>query len=60
MLNYLDVLKVQRQLFDGELSMSDAQSRKLIAVVELYKALVGGWQPEPFSPENDDKKNEPI
>lgn len=43
-LNYLDVLDAQRQLFDAELSLSDAQSKKLKAVVQLYKALGGGWQ----------------
>ena len=42
-LNYLDVLDAQRQLFDAELSLSDAQSKKLKAVVQLYKSLGGGW-----------------
>ncbi len=43
-LSYLDVLDAQRQLFDAELSLSDAKSKKLNAVVQLYKALGGGWQ----------------
>ncbi len=43
-IGFLDVLDAQRQLFDAELSLSNAQSKKLNALVQLYKALGGGWQ----------------
>lgn len=43
-IGFLDVLDAQRQLFDAELSLSNAQTKKLNALVQLYKALGGGWQ----------------
>ena len=43
-IGFLDVLDAQRQLFDAELSLSNAQNKKLKALVQLYKALGGGWQ----------------
>ncbi|HSF03897.1 MAG TPA: efflux transporter outer membrane subunit, partial [Solirubrobacterales bacterium] len=41
---YLEVLDTERQLFDAELSLVQAQRDELLAVVQLYKALGGGWQ----------------
>ena len=43
-IGFLDVLDAQHQLFDAELLLSNAQSKKLNALVQLYKALGGGWQ----------------
>jgi multidrug efflux system outer membrane protein len=43
--SYLDVLDVQRSLFDAELSLSQAELRQLSAAVQLYKALGGSWKP---------------
>ena len=43
-IGFLDVLDAQRQRFDAELSLSNAQTKKLNALVQLYKALGGGWQ----------------
>jgi len=43
--NYLDVLDAQRQLFLAELDLAVATRDQLIAVVQLYKALGGGWDP---------------
>lgn len=40
---YLDVLDAQRQLFSAELDLSTATRNRLLAVVELYRALGGGW-----------------
>ena len=40
---YLEVLDVQRNLFDAELALSQAQLRQLTSAVQLYKALGGGW-----------------
>lgn len=41
--SYLDLLTVQRTLFDAELSLARTRRNQLIAVVKLYKALGGGW-----------------
>ena len=43
-INYLDVLDAQREYFDAQISLSNAIRDELIAVVQLYKALGGGWQ----------------
>lgn len=42
-INYLDVLDAQRSYFDAQISLSNAIRDEWIAVVELYKALGGGW-----------------
>jgi outer membrane protein, multidrug efflux system len=43
--NYLDVLIAQRNLFDAELSLASTRRLHLVSVVQLYKALGGGWSP---------------
>jgi outer membrane protein, multidrug efflux system len=43
--NYLDVLIAQRSLFDAELSLAATHRLHLVSVVQLYKALGGGWSP---------------
>jgi multidrug efflux system outer membrane protein len=40
---YLEVLDTERQLFDAELGLAQAQRDEVLAVVQLYKALGGGW-----------------
>lgn len=44
-LAYLDVLDAQRLLFDAQISVSVARENKLVALVQLYKAVGGGWDP---------------
>jgi multidrug efflux system outer membrane protein len=41
--SYLEVLDTERQLFDAELALVQAQRDELLAVVRLYRALGGGW-----------------
>ena len=41
--NYLDVLTAQRSLFDAELSLTATRRLHLVSIVQLYKALGGGW-----------------
>jgi len=41
--SYLEVLEVQRSLFDAELSLSDLTQSQLSSMMQLYKALGGGW-----------------
>ena len=42
---YLDVLIAQRNLFDAALSLASTRRLHLVSVVQLYKALGGGWLP---------------
>ncbi|HNA48843.1 MAG TPA: efflux transporter outer membrane subunit, partial [Nitrospira sp.] len=51
--NYLDVLIAQRNLFEAELALMGTHRLHLVSIVQLYKALGGGWTPEgqlPVSP----------
>lgn len=41
--NYLNLLDAQRVLLDAELNTSSVVRRQKVAVVQLYKALGGGW-----------------
>jgi len=43
--NYLEVLTAKRNLFDAELSLTATRRFTLVSVVQLYKALGGGWSP---------------
>jgi multidrug efflux system outer membrane protein len=44
--NYLDVLVSRRNLFEAELALTGSRRLHLVSVVQLYKALGGGWSPE--------------
>jgi multidrug efflux system outer membrane protein len=41
--SYLPVLDAQRNLFDGELVLARLRQRELASIVQLYRALGGGW-----------------
>ncbi|MGI9329894.1 MAG: efflux transporter outer membrane subunit [Gammaproteobacteria bacterium] len=43
--SYLEVLDSDRSLFDAELARSITRRRSLTAIVDLYTALGGGWDP---------------
>lgn len=43
--SYLDLLTVQRTLFDAELALAKTRRNQLVSMVKLYKALGGGWSP---------------
>jgi len=45
---YLEVLDAQRSLFDAEISETQSVRDQFVALIQLYKALGGGW---PQSPE---------
>lgn len=53
--NYLDVLVARRNLFEAELALSGTRRLHLVSVVQLYKALGGGWSPEMAEPKNQSK-----
>jgi len=42
--SYLEVLDADTRLFDAELGLAQAQLSELSALVEMYRALGGGWQ----------------
>jgi len=41
---YLEVLDGQRSLFDAELTLASARGNEYQSLVQLYRALGGGWQ----------------
>jgi NodT family efflux transporter outer membrane factor (OMF) lipoprotein len=45
--SYLQVLDAQRGLFRSELDLAALQRQELTAIVELYRALGGGWTGQP-------------
>jgi len=45
--SYLEVLDIERSLFSAEIAESETQRQSIIAIIDLYKALGGGWNPEP-------------
>jgi multidrug efflux system outer membrane protein len=42
--NYIEVLDAEELLYPAETSLAQAQRDQLLAVVNLYKALGGGWE----------------
>jgi len=42
---YLEVLDGQRSLFSAELTLAEARDAEYQSLVQLYRALGGGWQP---------------
>jgi NodT family efflux transporter outer membrane factor (OMF) lipoprotein len=42
--SYLQVLDAERNRFSGELTLAQLRKNELLSVVQLYRALGGGWQ----------------
>ena len=42
--SYLEVLDADTRLFIAELGMAEAERSELTGLVEIYRALGGGWQ----------------
>ncbi|HVZ21615.1 MAG TPA: efflux transporter outer membrane subunit [Vicinamibacterales bacterium] len=42
--SYLEVLDADTRLFNAQLGLADARLRELTSMVEIYRALGGGWQ----------------
>ena len=53
--NYLEVLVSRRNLFEAELALTSSRRLHLVSVVQLYKALGGGWSPDMDGPKVDSK-----
>ena len=45
-IRYIDFLDAERSFFDAQVEVNKAVLAKYLALVELYKALGGGWQSE--------------
>jgi multidrug efflux system outer membrane protein len=43
---YFEVLEAQQQLFPAEIALARTRRDQLVAVVDLYRALGGGWPAE--------------
>jgi len=46
--SYLEVLYNEQELFNAELELAQAQRNELLSIVQLYRALGGGWQSPPL------------
>jgi len=49
--SYYEVLEAQQQLFPAELNLARVERDQLLAIVQLYKALGGGWDVDQSSRE---------
>jgi multidrug efflux system outer membrane protein len=47
---YVEVLDAEQQLFPAEIALAEAERDQLLAVVQLYKALGGGWNQDGAQP----------
>jgi|SoiMetStandDraft_5_1073268.scaffolds.fasta_scaffold05690_2 outer membrane protein, multidrug efflux system len=45
--SYLEVLIADQELFERELDLATTRGSEMRALAQLYRALGGGWQPEP-------------
>lgn len=41
--SFLEVLDIERSLFEAELSLSELTQNQLSSTIQLYRALGGGW-----------------
>ena len=48
---YIELLDPQQQLFPAEIALTRARLQQLVTVVQLYKALGGGWAESEQAPE---------
>ena len=49
--SYLEVLYNEQELFNAELGLSQARLNETLSVIQLYRALGGGWVSENTAPE---------
>lgn len=52
-INYIDVLDAQRRYLEARIARMNAIRDEHLALVQLYKALGGGWKVKPSLPEED-------
>ena len=49
--SYLEVLDADTRLFNAELQLAQARQGELAALVEIYRSLGGGWEPDANGPQ---------
>jgi multidrug efflux system outer membrane protein len=47
---YYELLQVQQELYPAEVLLAQTQRDELVSIVQLYKALGGGWDLAPAAP----------
>ena len=57
--SYLPVLDAQRNLFQGELELARLRERELASIVQLYRALGGGWSQDAASTASTPPSDQP-
>ncbi|MDX2227802.1 MAG: efflux transporter outer membrane subunit [Verrucomicrobiae bacterium] len=55
LVTYLDVITTERDLLNAQLQLSQVHRAYLVAVVDLYKALGGGWDEVAPTPQTAEK-----
>ncbi|SFQ68476.1 efflux transporter, outer membrane factor (OMF) lipoprotein, NodT family [Hymenobacter arizonensis] len=45
--NYLEVVTAQRSVLDAELILTDTRRQQFLLLIDLYRALGGGWDAQP-------------
>ena len=45
--SYIEILTADQELFEQQLLLAQTRGAELRARAELYRALGGGWQPNP-------------
>jgi len=55
--SYLEVLYNEQELFNSELLLAQARLNELLSVVQLYRALGGGWQTPVLEANNHTEKD---
>lgn len=58
-INYIDVLDAQRRYFEAQIGLSNAVRDEHLAIVQLYKALGGGWEMEQQTDDTAGKADKP-
>jgi len=62
--SYIEVLDAERSLFQSQLQLSQTQGQLFVALINLYKALGGGWVDEAEklapAPTVDTNRNPPL
>ncbi len=55
--SYLEVIEAQRYTLTAELELSDIRKNQLVAIINLYKSLGGGWDAVPKADEQAQDSN---
>ncbi len=55
---YLEVLDAQRSLFEAELDETSSLRDEVVSLIQIYKALGGGWPQEPEEESTEDAQPE--